>query len=161
MDFLSFLLAKMQALSIYFAWMYKSSGRRKLHDYISSADSHPSQQFEAVPKPARKPARKQTRLIEWISIGEFMMVLEKCRNLLVIDLRAHHQVVQFPVPKATVLRVSPNELVNVLEWLPADRTLVFCGASNLSTAMIESTPCMQGSAPVYALQGDLPLLEVA
>jgi hypothetical protein len=48
-----------------------------------------------------------------------------------------------------------------LEWLPADRTVAFCGASNLCIFMIETSQCMEGSAPLYVLEGDLDLAEVA
>jgi hypothetical protein len=156
MEFLSLLLAKMQAVPTYYAWMFKQSETPEFRDHISP-DSNPLQQREAL----RRPYSKQTRIFERISIGEFMMVLEKCRNLIVIDLRSDKHFAQFPVPTATVMRVRPHELLKVLEWIPADKTLVFCGASNFNTVLIESSPCMRGSAPLYVLEGDLRLMEVA
>ncbi len=156
MDFLWLLLARMQAVPMYYAWMFKQSERLELCDGLSPV-SKPPRQFQEL----GDPSRGQTRMIERISIGEFMMVLEKCRNLIVIDLRSGKNFTQFPVPFVTVMRVRPHELLNVLKWLPADRTLVFCGASNFSTILIESSRCMQGSAPLYVLEGDLRLLEVA
>jgi hypothetical protein len=156
MDFLGSLLAKVQAVPISYAWRLMRPEKPQLRDCISP-DSDPPRQLEAVPAPARK----QTRMIERISIGEFMLVLAKCRNLVVIDLRTDKQFAQFPVLTATVMRVRAHELLNVLEWLPADKTLVFCGASIFNTIIIESSPCMQGSAPLYVLEGDLRHMEVA
>jgi hypothetical protein len=43
----------------------------------------------------------------------------------------------------------------VLEWLPGHWSVVFYGASNLSIFMIETSRFMDGSAPLYVLEGDL------
>lgn len=156
MDLLWQLLARMQAVPISYAWKLKQSDKLQPRDRVSP-ESNQTLQLQEHPKPKRE----TTRRIERISIGEFMLVLAKCRNLVVIDLRTNKQFAQFPIPTATVMRVRPHELVNVLKRIPADKTLVFCGASNFSTVMIESSPCMQGSAPLYVLEGDLRLMEVA
>jgi hypothetical protein len=49
----------------------------------------------------------------------------------------------------------------MLERLPADRSVVFCGASNFSILTILTNSCMRGSTPFYVLEGDLGLAEVA
>ncbi len=150
------LLAGMLAALVYSVWRTSRSGRRELQVRIPSA-SNPSTHLEIVPEPIRT----RTRTIKWISIGEFKMVLTKCSDLIVIDLRANAQLVPFPVPTAIVLPIAPDELFNILEWLPADRTVVLCGASNISVFMIETIPCKEGSAPLYVLEGDLHFVEVA
>jgi hypothetical protein len=99
--------------------------------------------------------------MRWISIDKFMAVLTHCSDLIVIDLRVEAQSVPFSVPNAFVLAVTPIELVSVLERLPADRSVVFCGASNFSILTILTSSCMRGSAPLYVLEGDLGLAEVA
>lgn len=88
-------------------------------------------------------------------------VLTECHDLIVVDLRADARSIPFPVPTAIVLPVSPNELNTVLELLPADRSIAFCGASNLSIFLIITSPCMEGSVPLYVLDGDLRLAEAA
>jgi len=103
----------------------------------------------------------QTRVMQWISIGEFLSILTKCSDLIVIDLRSNAQSVPFSIPTAVVLPVSPNEMDKALESLPGDRSVVFYGASNLSIFMIETSGCMEGSAPLYVLEGDPGLEEVA
>jgi hypothetical protein len=90
-----------------------------------------------------------------------MTVLAQFSDLIVIDLRADSQQIPFSVPNAFVLAVTPIELVSVLERLPADRSVVFCGASNFSILTILTSSCMRGSAPFYFLEGDLGLAEVA
>jgi hypothetical protein len=150
------LLAMVLAAPLYYVWQIRRFGRRELRESIPSISEPPTH-----PGILLKSTGVQTRMMKWISIGEFMAVLTKCSDLIVIDLRADAPWVPFSVPTAFVLRVTPNELVKVLECLPADRTVAFCGASNLCIFMIETSQCMEGSAPLYVLEGDLDLAEVA
>ncbi len=143
------------AVPVYYVWHIKRPEKHELRDSAPS-DSQLSAPVEAV----LEPIGAQTRTMRWISIGEFMMVLASCSDLIVIDLRADAQLIPFPVSAAFVLPVAPNELINTLERLPADRTAVFCGASNLSIFLISTSPCMEGSAPLYVLEGDLSRAEV-
>jgi hypothetical protein len=99
--------------------------------------------------------------VKWITFNEFMMILTECSDLIVVDLRPEASRVPFPVSTGSVLPVSPNELDTVLEMLPADRSVAFYGATNLCIFLIETSPCMEGSAPLYLLEGDLRLAEVA
>ena len=144
------------AVPMYALWRVKQSGKRKLHDNIPSV-LEPPVDLTTAPESAGE----QTRLMRWISVREFMTVLAGCGDLIVIDIRADAQWVPFPIPATFVLPVTPHELIEVLEWLPADRTVAFYGASNLSIFMIETSPLMKGSAPLYVLEGDLSLAEVA
>jgi len=127
----------------------------------------PLENLLSVPEPfvdittVRESARRQTRVMQWISIGEFLSILTECSDLVVIDLRANAQSAPLSVPTAFVLPVSPNEMDSALEGLPGDRSVVFYGASNLSIFMIETSRFMDGSAPLYVLEGDPGLEEVA
>jgi hypothetical protein len=149
------LAAMAAAVPIYGVWQARRSARRKLRDNIPSVPQ-PSIQVTTVPESAR-----QARVMQWVSIGEFLIVLEKCKDLIVIDLRANAQSDPFPIQTAFTLPVTPKELDTVLEWLPTDRSVVFYGASNLSIFMIETSHCMEGSAPLYVLEGDLKFAEAA
>ncbi|MFZ0744062.1 MAG: hypothetical protein WAM85_06635 [Terracidiphilus sp.] len=108
-----------------------------------------------------EPEENQGRLMRWISVGEFMAVLKKCSDLIVIDLRAEAKTKPFPVRDALVLPVAPNDLIEVRECLPPGKSVAFCGASNLCIFLIATSPCMRASAPFYVLEGDLGLAEVA
>jgi hypothetical protein len=99
-------------------------------------------------------------------MDEFTSVLAGADELIVIDLRADSQLAPFPLPAADVLCIGPGELAEMLEWLPGDRSAAFYGVSDLSFSMIQASPCMCGSAPLYVLNSDrarakepLPLAE--
>jgi hypothetical protein len=144
------------AVPMYAAWRMKQRGRRKPLE-ITPSVPEPSIDVTTAPEPAGR----QTRVMQWISIGEFLSILTKGSNLVVLDLRANAQHVPISVPTAFVLPVSPNEIDRVLEWLPGHWSVAFYGASNLSIFMIETSRFMDGSAPLYVLEGDLGLKEVA
>jgi hypothetical protein len=95
--------------------------------------------------------------MKWISIGQFVAVLTKCRDLIEADLKPDAQLVSIPVPVTFGLLVSLNEQENGLEWLAADRMAPVCGASNFCILRIETSPCSEGSAPVYVLEAEVSL----
>ena len=144
------------AVPIYAAWRMRQPGKCKP---LESTQSVPDP-FVDVPT-VPEPAGRQTRVMQWISIGELLPILTKGSNLVVLDLRANAQCAPLSVPAAFVLPVSPNEMDRVLEWLPGHWSVVFYGASNLSIFMIETSRFMEGSAPLYVLEGDSGLEEVA
>jgi hypothetical protein len=145
-----------RTVPMYASWRMRHPGRRKpLENTISVPE--PSVDITTAPESVRK----QTRVMQWISTGEFLSILTKFSDLIVIDLRANAQSAPFSVPTASVLPVSPNEMDKTLEWLPEGMSVVFYGASNLSIFMIETSGCMEGSAPLYVLEGDPGLEEVA
>jgi hypothetical protein len=144
------------AVPVYAVWQARRSRTRELPYNIPTV-LPPPVKAATVPESAGG----QTRVIQWISTGKFLSVLAQRSDLVVFDLRANAQWDPFPVPTAFALPVKPNELDTLLEWLPADRSVVFYGASNLSIFMIETSHCMDGSAPLYVLEGDLSLAEVA
>jgi hypothetical protein len=144
------------AVPMYATWRMRHPGRRKPVENALSVPE-PSVDVTTVPESVKR----QTRVMQWISTGELMSILKKCSDLVVIDLRANAQSAPFSVTTALVLPVSLNEIDKALEWLPGNRSVVFCGASNLSIFMIETSRCMEGSAPLYALEGNPGLEEVA
>jgi hypothetical protein len=138
------------AVPMYAVWRMRQPERRKPLENILSVPQ-PSVDDTTVPESAGR----QTRVMQWISIGEFLSILTKGGNLVVLDLRANAQYAPLSVPTAFVLPVSLNEMDRVLEWLPGHWSVVFYGASNLSIFMIETSRFMDGSAPLYVLEGDL------
>lgn len=156
MYFLWFLPVVLLAVPLFAVWWIRRSQERALFNRIQSV-IQPSVPDEVVPESAGEQARQ----MKYISVYEFMTILTECSDLIVVDLRADTPLIPFPVPTALVLPVSPNELDTVLEMLPTDRSVVFCGASNLNIFMIITSPCMKGSAPLYVLEDDFRLAEVA
>lgn len=105
--------------------------------------------------------REQPRVIKWISIGECKALLAESSDVIVVDLRVDAQHFPLPILPIFVLPVTTNELDSVLKGFPPDKSVVFCGATNLSMFMILTGPFMEGPAPLYFLEGDLDLAEVA
>ncbi len=133
-------------------------GRSSKRGFLNRAPtiSQPSASVRIVPKPAGR----RRRLIEGISITEFRSLLEQAPNDLVeLDLRYDARQVPFPIAEAFVVPVSPNELLEILFWLPSNRSVVFLGADALSMVNIEMSPSMEGSAPLYFLVNGVSGLE--
>ena len=104
----------------------------------------------------------QAPALKWISAREFVPLLAKFSDLLLIDLREDAQSTPFPVSIALfVFPVKLHELVEVLEQVPTDRVVVFYGVSDLSMSMIVASSRMRGSVPLYVLDDDLDCLEAA
>ncbi len=109
-----------------------------------------------------KPARRQSRPMEWVSFKEFRSLLEQDPDdLVVLDLRPDTRRVPFPIADAFVLPVSPNELMEILVWLPSNRSVVFYGADAFCITSIEMSPSTKGSAPLYFLHDGISRLESA
>ncbi|MGD0548743.1 MAG: hypothetical protein ABR991_13115 [Terracidiphilus sp.] len=156
MNYLWFLPMALLAVSLFAIWRVRRLQERALITRIQTV-IQPSIPDQVV----TESAGAQARQMKYISIDEFKTILSECSDLIVVDLRADAPSVPFPIPTAFVLPVSPNELDTTLEMLPADRSVAFCGASNLNIFMIITSPCMEGSAPLYVLEGDFRLAEVA
>lgn len=150
-----FLLATALAGLTYHVWRTRRSGRLECSEVKPSIPETPTL-VASTPKPEETPGR----MMRWISFGEFMTVLRKCSDLIVIDLRAEARSAPFYAPDRLVLPVAPNDLTEVLECLPSNKSVAFYGASNLSVFLITTSPCMEGSAPLYLLEGELDLAEV-
>ena len=135
----------------------RRSGKRLFLNRARSI-SQPSASLRVLPKPARR----QRRLIEWVLFKEFRSLLEQVPiDLVVLDLRSDARQVPFPIAEAFVLSVSPNELMEILVWLPPNRSVVFYGADALCIASIEMSPSMEGLAPFYFLDDGINRLESA
>ncbi len=137
-------------------WWFRRARMRKFCNRLQSV-TQPSVPLGIV----LKSAKRQTRQMKCISPDEFLWLLKKCRDLIVIDLSLKAPSAPVPVTTALVIPVGPGELEHVLEWLPADRPVVFCGASGLLIFMIETSPRMRGAAPLYVLADGLHFAEVA
>lgn len=135
------------------AWRMVRSGRRVVQDKRDTAS-----RLRIAGKSAVQAARNPT--LRWISWCEFMNLLATCKDLIVIDLRDDPHA--SPVAMAEfVLPVKLHDLVEVLELVPTDKVVVFCGVSDLSMLLIETSHFMRRPAPAYVLYEDIVSLEVA
>jgi hypothetical protein len=156
MYFFWFLPAVLLAVPLFAVWRIRRSQRREFSNRLQSVIQQPVPD-EVVPESVAV----ETRQMNWISINEFMTTLTQRSDIIVVDLRADAERIQYPVPAPSVLPITMDDLDSVLGWLPADRCVASCGARNLWIFLIETSPCMKGSAPLYILKGDLRLAEVA
>jgi hypothetical protein len=156
MYFLWALLGLVLAVVLYTAWQIirflRHAPRNKVALVRQSSSPHRS---------SPRATRKQARNLKWVSMDEFSSVLDGADELIVIDLRPDSRRAPFPLPAAHVLCIGLGELAELLEWLPGDKSAAFYGASDLSVSMIQTSPCMCGSAPLYVLNIDCARAEVA
>jgi hypothetical protein len=94
------------------------TGKRLSLDSVRSI-SRPSAHLRIV----RKPVRGKRRLVQWVSFKEFKSLLEQAPELVVFDLRVNACQALFPIAEAFVLPVAPNELMEILVWLPSNRSV--------------------------------------
>lgn len=164
MTFIWFLFALVLAAPAYAVWLIQRFGKHELRDRTLIVPQPPAP-LEIVPETKSHPVPRmqvnQAREVQWISISQFMTVVKECKDIIVVDLRVDEQRMVSPIPAAFVLPVMSDELDSVLGWLPADRSVAFCGASKLSIITIVTSPCMEGLAPLYLLESDLRFEEVA
>lgn len=117
-------------------------------------------------RPSQRLRRKSRRItrrkrpIQRISLEQLENMLRQQRDdLLVVDLRPAARRAPLPLPNA--LAVEPSELKEILDWLPADRSIVFCGIGSRWMRAIRRSPCRLGVVPFYLLEDRFGRLEVA
>ena len=154
MDFLWALIALALGFLMYPAWqILRSFGR------LSRAPMIPVSQTDD--RYVHGAGGTQTRTLRWVSMDEFREILDLAADLVVIDLRPQDERGSLPVSGTQILCVGPEELAEVLQWLPPDRSAAFCGASGLAVFMIRTSCCMHGSAPLYVVKPQSARREVA
>ena len=95
-----------------------------------------------------------------ISASELRSLAGRDRNYILVDVASEGRSTFGGDAGTFVLSIAPRELPAVLEWLPADRAVVFSGVSESARALIEESVCMASSKPRCVLS-DLPVaLEV-
>lgn len=118
----------------------------------------PARSIHLVPLPAKR-ARRPMRII---SLDEFRKLLkESPDDLIVLDFRNDARSAGFPVQGACVLPVRPEELQEILAWLPSNQSVVFYGVRTPSISTIERSLSMAGSAPIYFLGSGFSYPEAA
>lgn len=154
MDFLWALIALALGILMYPAWQILRSFGRFSRDPMAALSFSDSRRVRGA-------GGKRTRNLQWVSIDEFREILERAGDLVVIDLRPQDERRPLPVSGSQMLRIGAEELGEVLQWLPPDRSAAFCGASGLAVFMIRTSACMQGSAPLYVVKSESARTEVA
>jgi hypothetical protein len=135
------------------------NGKAALGNSTSQTSESPSPPHD-VPGPFGLSVRGSK--LKWISTWEFTALHARFRDLIVIDLREGDQWEPLPVQaSASTLRIRNYELAQVLEQLPTDRIIVFLGVTDLGALIIEASPIVKGSAPIYVLNNQVRKEEIA
>jgi len=101
------------------------------------------------------------RKVTLISSRELREVTEEFQDIVFIDVRCSGSGESLPACAIYAFPVDQRELFEVLSWIPPETTIVLCGVSNLSKALIWSSRNIAGVAPVYIVTSDLFHLEAA
>ncbi len=114
------------------------------------------------PHLAPLPAKRARRPIRIISLDEFRKLLkEGPDDLIVLDFRNDARSAGFPIQGACVLPVRPDELQEILAWLPSNQSVVFYGVRTPWISTIERSLWMVGSGPIYFLDSGFSYPEAA
>ncbi len=95
------------------------------------------------------------REMKWVTTEELQRLKERSGDIVVIDCRSGDRGRRLPaIAGLHAVSIRPAQLVEVLTWLPANRSAVLCGASDLCPSTIVKRPHKTGLAPVYVLKDD-------
>jgi hypothetical protein len=132
----------------------------RARQYVSAniTTFHSSQRIQLAPLPPKRAKRP----MRFISLDEFRKLLkENPDDLIVLDFRNDARLAGFPVQDACVLPVRPDELQEILAWLPSNQSVVFYGVRTPWISTIERSLSVEGSAPIYFLDSGFSYPEAA
>jgi hypothetical protein len=91
------------------------------------------------------------REVKWIFTKEFESLLSESEDVIVIDLRPQTRKERVPFTVGHVLSISPDELLDILRWLPATSSVVLYGSPDLCASLLWTARNISGSASLYVL----------
>jgi hypothetical protein len=93
---------------------------------------------------------------------EFRTLVAKWDDVIVIDLRPDSRKKEPTSPVIThAVSIVPDQLVEVLSWIPSETVVVLYGATDLCALMASELRNAVGSEPVYLLEEDPFIKKVA
>ena len=101
------------------------------------------------------------RKINLISAREVDAIVERAEDFIYINIGGSDSWEPRHGRGIHVLHVDESELSEELRWIPPQTTIVLCGVSDLSKALIWSGRKISGLAPFYIVTSDLFHAEVA
>jgi hypothetical protein len=96
------------------------------------------------------------RHVRWITPQELPVLLHRFENVIVVDLRSEKRLRPTLFSASHVLPASPDQLNDLLPWLPADTGVVLCGPPDLCKRLLLKIRYLTGSAPIYVLAATNP-----
>lgn len=101
------------------------------------------------------------RKINLISAKEVDAIVERAEDFIYLNIGGSGCWEPRPGRGIHVLHIEEGELFTELRWIPVQTTIVLCGVSGLSKALIWSTHKISGLAPIYIVTSDLFHAEAA
>jgi hypothetical protein len=147
MDFIWFFVAMPVVSFLCTAYLIAKDHRRKLPDCVVPLSTSNSWSARKTLNP---PSRG--REIRWISMEECEDIIRISSDVVFIDLGPPGEGKQLPIPAAHVLSISPSHVLEVVQWLPSEATVLLYGASDLCASMIWAARSLAGVAPVYVVK---------
>jgi hypothetical protein len=92
------------------------------------------------------------RNAKWISMSECEKLVHTRDNLVFITVKSKKIHEAAPFPGIYSLSVSPNQLIDVLRWLPPDACVVLDGELDRCCSVVEPMDRETGSASLYLLK---------
>ena len=87
-----------------------------------------------------------------LSLKECKRLLDESEAIVFIAISGDSRKPSCPFPELTSLSISPNELGEVLHWLPTGRSVVLCGQVDLCSSTIRVSDLSAGEPHIYVLQ---------
>lgn len=98
-----------------------------------------------------RPSVMRKRCARWISMNECEKLLYSGDNVVLITVRSSNNHEPAPFGRMNNLSVPPNQLIDVLQWLPPNACVVLDGELGLCCSIVEPLEGETGSASLYLL----------
>jgi hypothetical protein len=129
--------------------------RRNPPEYLVPLHSTRSGAIEALRSSAMR-----KRHARWISMNECEKLVHTRNNVVFIAIKSEGYNDPPPFPGVTYLSVSPNQLIDVLRWLPPGACVVLDGEIDPCCSVVEPLDRDTGSASLYLLRHNRALAGV-
>jgi hypothetical protein len=88
--------------------------------------------------------------VKWLSMKDCENLLDRSDKVIFIAIRSDSRNESLPLPELVSFSIAPNELAEVLHWLPPGQSVVLCGQVDLCSSTIRLAEC-HGTPPIYVL----------
>jgi hypothetical protein len=89
---------------------------------------------------------------KWFSMKDCERLLDSSDKVIFIAIRGDFSEDSLPLPELISLSIAPNELAEVLHWLPPGQSVVLCGQVDLCSSTIRPAEVNAGTPHIYVLQ---------
>jgi hypothetical protein len=107
------------------------------------------------------PGAMPKRQVKWISAKECASLVHTSDNVVFIAIRSGSRNKRPSFPGLQSLSIAPNQLADVLRWLPPESCIVLSGEVDLCASALGSLDDIASSGPVYVLSDGPVHSEVA